>query len=98
MENFGKFMTVLLTMIISAICAGFVLMQLWSWIIVPIFGFQLLSLSHSVGLSFFINFVLKGKSKEPDGDFWKSFVKNIINSLTIWVLSLLIGWIISFFM
>lgn len=99
MENFGKFMTVVLAMIISPIVSGFVVLKLWAWFIVPTFEVQPLRLVEAIGLMFLVNYLKAKRDKETDKDeFWKKFVTNFVFVIIYAGFALLAGWIVSLFM
>ena len=99
MEKFGKFMTVVLAMIISPIINGFVFSKLWLWFIVPTFQMQPLRIVEAIGIMFLINFILAKKDKEIDKDnFWKEFETNMIFFVLIAGFALLSGWIVTLFL
>jgi hypothetical protein len=79
MENFVKFMTVVLAMIISPIINGFVFSKLWFWFIVPTFQMQPLRVVEAIGIIFLINFIRVKIDKEADKDkFWGTFASNMV--------------------
>lgn len=99
MENFGKFMTVLLGMIISPLVNGFVFAKLWAWFIVSTFGAHPIRLVEAIGLILLINFMLAKKSKDGDADkFWETFTENVIFIILMAGFALLSGWIVTLFM
>jgi len=96
MKNFGEFMVIILTTIISIIVKGFVLMKLWVWFITPTFNVNPLRLIETIGLVILLSFIF-GKYKEPNEDFWAMFAKQIIFTITFSGTMLLIGWIAQSF-
>ena len=99
MENFGKFMTVVLAMIISPIVSGFVVLKLWAWFIVPTFETQPLRLVESIGLMFLVNYLRAKRDKEADKDkFWEQFATNFAFVIIYAGFALLSGWVVSLFM
>ena len=98
-ENFGKFMTIVLAMIISPIINGFVFSKLWIWFIVPIFQVQPLRVVEAIGVVFLINFVRARKDKEADKDkFWENFATNMIFVVLMAGFALLSGWVVTLFL
>jgi len=99
MENFGKFMTVVLAMLISPIIKGFVITKLWLWFIVPTFEANPLRVVEAIGLMFLINYVKAKRDKEADKDkFWEQFATNMIYLILMAGFFLLSGWIVKMFM
>lgn len=99
MENFGKFMAIVLGMIISPIISGFVIMKLWAWFVVPIFEQNPLRVVEAIGLMFLINFVRLKRDKGADADeFWSEFGANLIFVILSSGFALLSGWIVQSFM
>jgi hypothetical protein len=74
MENFGKFMTVILLMIISPIISGFVIMKLWMWFIVPTFEVNPIRIVEAIGFMFLINFIRSKRDKDAKGKFWDEWI------------------------
>ena len=99
MENFGKFMTVVLAMLISPIINGFVITKLWLWFIVPTFEADPLRLVEAIGLMFLINYIKAKRDKEADKDkFCEQFATNMIYLILMAGFALLSGWIVQMFM
>ena len=99
MENFGKFMTVVLAMLISPIINGFVLTKLWMWFIVPTFEANPLRVVEAIGLMFLINYVKAKRDKEADKDkFWEQFATHMVYLILMAGFALLSGWIVQMFM
>ena len=99
MENFGKFMTVVLTMIISPIINGFVFSKLWFWFIVPTFQMQPLRVVEAIGIIFLINFIRAKRDKEADVDkFWETLASNMVFTVLMAGLVLLSGWVVTLFL
>lgn len=100
MENFGKFITIVLSFIITTLVGGFVFMKLWAWFIVSIFHLPSLNIIEAIGVMMIINYATHRssskteKSENPINDFLSLVITNIIISLLV----LLIGWILSFFL
>lgn len=98
MENFGKFVTIVLAMIIGPIVYGFVILKLWGWFIVPIFEVEPLRLVEAIGLMFIINYIRAKRDKEADKyKFWEQFANNILFLFLMSGFALLSGWIVSLF-
>lgn len=99
MEIFGKFMTIVLGMIISPIISGFVIVKLWAWFIVPTFEMNQLRIVEAIGIMFLINYLKAKQDKEADKDkFWEQFATNFIYLILTAGFALLSGWIVQKFM
>ncbi len=98
MENFGKFITVVLAMIISPLISGFVIMKLWAWFIVPTFEMQPLRIVEAIGIMFLINFIRLKREKTENEEFWGNFATNMIFLIVMAGFALLSGWIVTLFM
>ena len=98
MEKFGKFISIVLAMIISPIIGGFVFSKLWIWFIVPTFQMQPLRVVEAIGIIFLINFMLAKRDREAyEENFWQDFIANIVFIVLISSFALLSGWIVSLF-
>lgn len=75
---------------LPALCVfqGYVVMRLWAWHVVPVFGGPYLSLGHSVGLMTIFG-LAKARSRPDDG---KSASETFMISALLYALSLFIGW------
>ena len=99
MENFGKFMTVVLTMIISPIIKGFVFSKLWFWFIVPTFQMQPLRIVEAIGIIFLIDFIRAKRDKEAaKDDFWETLANNMVFIVLVAAFALFSGWIVTLFL
>ena len=99
MENFGKFMAVVLAMIVGPIIKGFVFSKLWLWFIVPIFQIQPLRVVEAIGIMLLFNFIsVKISKKSVEDDFWEVYRLYVVSSIIVSVFALLFGWIIKLFM
>lgn len=99
MENFGKFMTIVLAMVISPIVSGFVILKLWAWFVVPTFEAQPLRLVEAIGLMFLVNYLKAKRDKEADKEkFWEQFATNLAFVILYAGFALLAGWVVSLFM
>lgn len=98
MENFGKFMAIVLAMIISPIINGFVIVKLWSWFIVPTFEIQSISIVEAIGLMFLVNYLKTNVEEKNEGnDFWGKFAYRIAFVVGMSCFALLSGWIVQMF-
>lgn len=99
METFGKFMTVLLSMIISPIINGFVFSKLWLWFIVPVFHTNPVRIVEAIGILVLINFIrLKGNTDFNNDNFWEKYIKSLILMIFVAAFALLFGWVVTLFL
>jgi MFS family permease len=99
MENFGKFMAVLLGMIISPIISGFVVVKLWAWFIVPIFEANPIRIVEAIGIMALIYYIRSKRDKNAKADeFWDNYKENIAFVIFMSGYALLFGWIVHLFM
>jgi hypothetical protein len=100
MENFVKFMTIVLTLTITQFINGFVIMKLWAWFIVPTFGVVQLGLVEAIGLMLVVNFFkpINSSKKDDTEEFWEKFLKGLGLLLFKAGFVLFVGWIVSLFM
>lgn len=98
MENFGKFITIVLVMIITPIIKGFVFSKIWLWFIVPTFQIQPLRVVEAIGIMFLISFVNAKIDKETNKDtFWKNLSISIAFTVLTAAVTLLFGWVVKLF-
>ena len=97
MENFGKFMILLISLIISPIINGYVLVQLWEWFIVSTFDVQPLQLVNGIGILILINFIYAKKSTTTD-DVWQELLEAMSFLFVLAAFTLFSGWIVTLFM
>ena len=99
MENFGKFMTVILALIISPIINGFVFMKLWTWFIVSTFHAQPVRIVEAIGIIFLINFVFAKRDKTANTEkFWENITADMGFLIAYAGVALLFGWIVTLFL
>ena len=97
MENFGKFMAIVLALFISPIVNGFVFCKLWAWFIVTTFNANPLRIIEAIGIIFLINFVRAKREKENTDDFWEKFTDAFLYMFIYAGFALLAGWIVHLF-
>lgn len=96
---FGIAMYTLVVMVVSTIASGFVLRQLWSWFVTPMFGISALTVPQAMGLNLVSSlFLADTKKTSPEWDGTTEAVIGTTFGLVLrWGLFLLIGWIIQSF-
>lgn len=101
MENFGKFMAIVLILIINPIVGGFVLSKLWLWFIVPIFQMEPLRVVEAIGILLIIGFLKFKRDKVEEAlnqNFWAALGEDFIYALLTAGMFFLFGWIVSCFL
>jgi hypothetical protein len=99
MEAFGKFMTAIILMILQLVIKGFVILKLWGWIVVPLFGAPILTYIQAVALVFVLQYLqLKFDSKAEPDKFWENVLANFIFVIIAALQALFFGYIISLFL
>ena len=99
MENFGKFMTILLSMTINPIIRGYVFLTMWGWFIVPTFNTNPLRMVEAIGIMFIVSYLTLKIDKDKDND--KGFVERMIYATVMQLvysgLVLGVAWVASQF-
>jgi uncharacterized protein YacL len=96
MENFGKFMTVILVMIVTPLINGFVVMKLWNWFIIPIFSLQPLRLIEAIGFTIILTFITTKPSKKNTQEyFWDWLFESVLYTILLGLFTLVFGYIVS---
>ena len=100
MENFGKFTTIVLFIILAPIVNGFVVVKLWHWFIVPTFEMNELRIVEAIGIMIFVQYVRAKKTNtdKEEGEFWENLLKGIVLLALMAGLALFFGWIVQMFM
>jgi hypothetical protein len=88
MEALGKIFAGILVIALSVIIAGFFLMKLWGWFVIPVFPtLPVLTLQQAIGLSVFFTLIRAKKpkdEKEKDfGDIILEWLEGLIFSLIL---------------
>ena len=96
MENFGKFMFLLIIAALSLLINGFVIYTLWSWFIVSTFNVTKLTLMQSMGISLFIGYFKVKYRKEPIDE--SEWVPRILFEIISSAMVLALGWLVTLFM
>ena len=98
MENFGKFMAVVIALILSPIIGGFVVVKLWAWYVVPIFETNPLRLVEAIGLMLLVQYVSYKHVKPESDEFWESFLEKLGAVIFMAAFVLFSGWLVHLFM
>ena len=98
MENFGKFMAIVLSIIVGPIIKGFVFSKLWLWFLAPTFQIQPLRVIEAIGIMLLLRFLtFKPNRKAKEGDFWEVYATYVVSTILISGSALLFGWIVTLF-
>lgn len=98
MENLGKLTALIVTSTISIVIRGYVLSVLWSWFIVEHFKLNELSITHAIGLSLVVNYlIMKSDKTEDNRTLEEKIIDGLGFSIGIGAIALLLGWIITLF-
>lgn len=99
MEAFGKFMAVILGMIVTSLIRAFTFQLLWGWIVLPIFPALLaITLGQAYALNLFRSYLtLKRDKSDKDKDQWELFIESIVWSIVMNIIVIFFGWIASMF-
>ena len=97
MQGFGKFVTFIVTTVLTVLLQGWIIAKFWAWFIIPIFPVKPLSLIQAIGFSMFVSLMIfKVKPDEKESTFvehLKMLLLTVITLLLIWG----IGWFIHLF-
>ena len=96
MKELGQLSFTILSTIVTAIFAGFVLMTLWDWFIVYSFGVKSLSLVEAIGVGLFLNFFKRLPSPKENVTF-ESVVKDTFEKIFVLALLLGVSFIVTLF-
>ena len=100
MENFGKFIAILLTMIINPIIRGYVFISLWGWFVVTTFNLNPLRLVEGIGLMFVFGYLTTklNVDEKNDTSLVEKLLTHTISQIIYAVMILLFGYILVQFM
>lgn len=88
-----RIISLLFILVVGFLVTGFVLMNLWGWIVCPAFGFESISLTESIGVSLIISYLKYNATDvdEPDNEVYRRFAISLIAD----AMFLLMGWVVS---
>lgn len=100
MENFGKFIAILLTMIINPIIRGYVFISLWGWFVVTTFNLNPLRLVEGIGLMFVFGYLTTklNVDEKNDTSLVEKLLTHTISQIIYAGMILLFGYILVQFM
>jgi hypothetical protein len=91
-------LTYLLVFPFVVLLRGFVLVQLWSWFIVPVFELKPLRIVYAIGIMLIITYVMPNRNRRETRDNELSqAMRDIFGTILMAVLTLSFGWIVSRF-
>jgi hypothetical protein len=95
MESFGKFVLVVIGIVITTALRGWVLVQLWGWFVVPGLHAPPITIPMGLGLAVVVSLFAVRPSKEAKERAWsETFGFSVVASL----LCLGAGWVYTLFM
>jgi len=95
METFGKLVTAMILLVVSAIMRGFVLAKLWLWFMVTIFKLPAIRTIEAIGLMLIIGFIMaQNKDSKNEKSFGEALLSSTVFLITICGLFLLFGWMV----
>lgn len=79
---------------------GFVLMVLWGWFVVPVFGVSSLALAPAIGLALLVSYLTyQGDAAQTrNGDFEELMAVAVVQELLVPTLALCVGFVVHRFM
>lgn len=81
----------LLAVVVGLTCLrAFVLLKLWTWFVMPLFGLPALTIPYAIGLSLVVSLFFHSTAKKEDKNFW-------VSAITSPLIALFIGWIVQMF-
>lgn len=78
--------------LVNMVLGGFVVVMLWRWFIVPVFGIRAINLAEALGLSFIISLPNYHYVNDP-----RPLPEQLSRYILVAFLVLVIGWILSLF-
>jgi len=102
MDRFIQFFASIINFVIVFIVHGFVLMKLWTWLIVPIFKIQAINFPEAIAIFIIVRYLQKTKNKsiffeDNEVEQFELVMNNIVNTILSGLLFIALGWIIKQF-
>ena len=82
-------------MIVAIILTGWVFSVFWKWFVAPVFGFKLLTIPQSIGLSVFVSYLKLKWTDYNDKD--EDLFKSLLMEMSTPIFCLAVGWLIHCF-
>ena len=88
-----------LSTVISAIIDGYILVKLWQWFAVPVFGFEPIKLVPAIGIGLLVSYLThQNIPSQKDREILDVISSAIFESIFYAAVVLFIGWVVSLFM
>lgn len=85
--------------VISAIIGGYVLVKLWQWFAVPVFGFEQIKLVPAIGIGLLVSYLThQNIPSQKDREISDVISSAIGESIFYPAIVLFVGWVVSLFM
>jgi hypothetical protein len=85
--------------IVGIIIGGFVMMKIWQWFAVPVFGVQQIALVPAIGIGLLISFLTHQHIPQPEGREISKVIGESIGEAVLYpIIVLFFGWVVSLFM
>ena len=97
MENFGKFMAIVMALIIVPIIRAFVTVKLWAWFVIPAFGLGPIKIVETIGLMFLLGYLADKDAPNIEDNFWEVFGIALIKVVLTAFFTLLSGFVVKSF-
>lgn len=94
MEYIGKFTLGLISIVLGVLLGGLIVMNFWTWFIVPVFNLKVLTFGNAIGISTFLT-LFKTANIGQKTDVSSSTI--LLTSLVYQLLIFGSGWIVSLF-
>jgi hypothetical protein len=96
MENFGKGVFALLSLVIILVINGFIFEQFWLWFVVSTFKFQPITFIQSIGIVFLIkSFLVPIPKPQSDNNNWDDFLNAMGLFFSRSTFTFVVGYLIS---
>jgi FtsH-binding integral membrane protein len=103
MEIFGKLCLTVIIIVLSTLMSGYVLSNLYGWIITPIYGLKPITIPQAIGISLISHFLLLGvtlnmkSDQDKNTSFMTMLVAKLFTVIVIYGITLLTGYIVSLY-
>ena len=82
---------------IGTVARGYVLVKLWAWFVMPVFGLPALTIGYALGIACLLNYVTAQSADyvRPERTPREAAIFSILNALLTPVLVFAFGWIVT---